>query len=278
MKNLLVTFVLLSVFLTDGQTQNNSVSLAQTYASWLDSKIVDDKFLIECYIPDNHTTSLDSLPIIFVLDADMSFAMTYDIVRWLRWGNEIPEVAIIGIAYGKTQTDWWNKRSRDYTTCKDKTELWGKWEFTGGGENFITFIEKELFPYIENQYKLKSSNRTIIGLSFGGLISTDLLFSKPTLFKKYIIAGPALQWNDREIFKKEEKYAQNYEILDAIVYTSIGNLDDKTIIEPWKEFNKQIVNRQYKNLNYKTDILENETHISMFSAALVKGLKFVLNQ
>jgi predicted alpha/beta superfamily hydrolase len=208
----------------------------------------------------------------------MSFAMTFDIVRWLSWGKEIPDVAIVGIAYGKTQADWWQKRSRDFTTCKDKTELWGKWEYAGGGDNFIKFIENELFPYIENKYQLKSPNRTIIGLSFGGLISADILFSKTELFKSYILAGPALQWNDGAIFKREEMYAQKNRLLNVIVYTSVGSLDDKTILEPWMKFNNQITNRKYESSIYKTDIIENETHLSMFPTALTKGLKFVLNQ
>jgi len=218
-----------------------------------------------------------SLPIIFVLDADMAFAMTYDIVRWLRWGNEIPEVAIIGIAYGKTQDDWWEKRSRDYSMSKDNTEVWGKWELAGRGENFINFIEKELFNFISREYNLTSSNKTIVGISLGGLISTDILFSKPELFKNYIISGPALQWNDREVFKREEKYAKENKILDVIVFTSVGSLDNKEkILKPWDDFNNQVLSRKYENLNYKTNVIENETHLSMFPAALAKGLKYVL--
>ncbi|MBN2812613.1 MAG: alpha/beta hydrolase [Bacteroidales bacterium] len=278
MKHLLLTLGLFSVLITDGQCQNNNVCLAQTSVSWFESKIVNDKYLIECYIPENVSKPIDSIPIIFVLDADMSFAMTYDIVRWLKWGNEIPDVAIVGISYGKTQADWWQKRSRDFTTCQDKTEIWGKWEFAGGGDRFIRFIENELFPYLEKKHKLSSPNRTIVGLSFGGLISTEILFSKTELFKNYIIAGPALQWNDRAIFKKEENYAETNKTLNAIVFTSIGNLDDKTITEPWKEFNNLISKRKYENLVYETEIIENETHLSMFPAALTKGIKFVLNQ
>jgi hypothetical protein len=244
----------------------------------LKSEFVNDEFLIESYIPAKLSTPKDSLPILFVLDADMSFAMTYDIVRWLRWGREIPEVAIIGISYGKTQADWWQKRSRDYTTCQDKTEVWGKWEFAGGGENFIKFLEKELIPEIKNQFNLKSSNRTIIGLSFGGLLCTDILFSKPKLFKNYIIAGPALIWNDKQIFKREENYAQKNKNLDATIYTSVGSLDSEKILIPWKEFNNVVIQRNYENLNFQTEIIENETHLSMFPAALTKGLKYVLNE
>jgi len=278
MKQKLLFLGILTILFNYGFSQDTKVSLDETQASWLKSKFVSDEFLIKSYIPANLSIPKDSLPILFVLDADMSFAMTYDIVRWLRWGNEIPEVAIVGIAYGKTQAEWWQKRSRDYTICQDKTEMWGKWELAGRGENFIKFLENELIPNIKNQYNLKSSNRTIIGLSFGGLISTDILFSKPNLFKNYIIAGPALLWNDKQVFKREEKYAQENKNLDVVVYTTVGSLDDKTILNPWKDFNNVVMQRNYKNLNFKSEIIENETHLSMFPTALTKGLKYVLNE
>jgi hypothetical protein len=278
MKQKLLFIGILTILYNYGFCQENKVSLDETQSKWIKSEFVNDAFLIKSYIPANPPTPKDSLPILFVLDADMSFAMTYDIVRWLRWGREIPEVAIIGIAYGKTQADWWQKRSRDYTTCPDRTEVWGKWELAGGGENFIKFMENELFPYIKNQYNLKSSNRTIIGLSLGGLLCTDILFLKPNLFKNYIIAGPALLWNDKQVFKREDNYAQENKNLDVVVYTSVGSLDNKTILNPWKDFNNMVMQRNYENLNFKTEIIENETHLSMFPAALTKGLKYVLNE
>lgn len=279
MKQRLLFLGIFTILFNYGSSQNTEVNLDETQTKWIKSEYVNDEFLIKSYIPANLSIPLDSLPILFVLDADMSFAMTYDIVRWLRWGREIPEVAIIGISYGKTQADWWQKRSRDYSTCQDKTELWGKWEFAGGGENFINFIENELFPYIKNQYNLKSLNRTIVGLSLGGLISTDIMFSRPNLFRNYIIAGPALQWNSREIFNREKEFAKENKVLKATVFTSVGSLDNnKYVITPWKDFNNQVIERNYSGLIYKTIVIENETHLSMFPAALTKGLKFVLNE
>lgn len=278
MKKRLWLIGILTILFNYGYSQDNRVFLNDTQANWVESEFVNDKFLIESYIPSNLSTPIDSLPVIFVLDADMSFAMTYDIVRWLRWGNEIPEVAIIGIAYGKTQADWWQKRSRDYTTCQDETEIWGKWELAGGGEDFISFIEYELIPFLNKQYHLTGSNRTIVGISLGGLICNDILFSKPNLFDNYIISGPALLWNDKQVFKREEKYSLNHSKLDAIVYTSVGSLDHETVINPWNEFNDLVESRNYENLKFEHEVIENETHLSVFPQAVTKGLKFVLNQ
>ncbi|MCB2196472.1 MAG: hypothetical protein KQH79_11480 [Bacteroidetes bacterium] len=279
MKRQILILVLLILFLDNCISQDKKVSLQQTAETWIESKTVNDKFLIKCYIPENLSKPIDSLPIVFVLDADKCFAMTYDIVKWLIWSREIPKVAIIGIAYGSTDSDWWVKRSRDFSVSKDKTEVWGKFPLAGGGENFKDFLENELIPYIGDEYNLKSENRTIVGLSLGGLISTDILFSRPHLFQRYIIAGPALQWNDREIFTMEKEFSKHNNSLNAIVFNSIGSKDDKErIIKPWNDFNMQIEKRNYNGLIFKTSIIENETHISMFPSALTQGLIFTLNQ
>jgi predicted alpha/beta superfamily hydrolase len=279
MKTFLASSLLLTFLLGNAFCQVDfKVSLDQTHAKWLDSKIVGDKYLIQTFIPDQKAIPTDSLPIVFVLDADMSFGLVYDIVRWLTWGREIPYVAIVGISYGTGQSDWWKKRSRDFSESKDATKHWGDWPLAGGASNFKGFIEKELFQFLETEYNLKGGSKTIIGLSFGGLFCADVLFSKPELFDNYIILGPALLWNDKEIFKQESKFAEIHKTLNANVFTSIGNLDNDDIKQPWVDFIDQVKTRNYKGLILTTWTIENETHLSMLPIAVTRGLKTTLNK
>jgi len=275
MKTFYTSCLLIVSLFGNGFSQDIKVCLDQTHAKWLDSKIVGDKFLIQCYIPEQKAIPTDSLPIVFVLDADMSFGLVYDIVRWLNWGREIPYVAVVGISYGTGQKDWWEKRSRDFSESKDKTEHWGDWPLAGGASNFKGFIEKELFQFIKTEYNLKGGSKTIIGLSFGGLFCADVLFSKPEMFNNYIILGPALLWNDKEIYKQESKFAENQSTLKAFVFTSIGDLDNEDVKTPWTEFVTQVKSRNYKGLTLDTWVVENEDHLSMLPAAVTRGLKTI---
>ena len=277
MKKLFTSCLFMISLLGNISSQDLKVSLDQTYAKWLDSKFVGDKFLIQCYIPEQKAIPTDSLPIVFVLDADMSFGLVYDIVRWLNWGREIPYVAVVGISYGTGQKDWWAKRSRDFSESKDATKHWGDWPLAGGAANFKSFIEKELFQFLESEYKLKGYSKTVIGLSFGGLFCADVLFSKPELFNNYIILGPALLWNDKEVFKQESKFAENHLTLKANVFTSIGSLDNEDVKTPWTEFINQIKSRNYKGLTLETWIVENEDHLSMLPASMTRGLRTIFN-
>lgn len=70
----------------------------------------------------------------------------------------------------------------------------------------------------------------------------------------------------------------NHRKLDSIVYTSVRSFDADYIIDPWEEFNNQVKSRNYENLKFEHEIIEGETHLSVFPQALTKGLKFVLNQ
>jgi hypothetical protein len=278
MKTFLTSCLFFVFLLGNALCQDQKVSLEQTNAKWIESKFVGDKFLIQCYIPKQITIPTDSLPIIFVLDADMSFGLVYDIVRLLSWSKELPNASVIGISYGTGILNWWLKRSRDYLPSKDTSKVWGDWPLAGGAENFKKFIEKELFPFLETEFKLEGSSKTIIGLSFGGLFCTDVLFSKPELFDNYIILGPALRWNNKEIFNQESKFAKTHKTLRANVYTSIGNLDDDDIKKPWIEFIDQINSRNYEGLILNTWVIENETHLSMLPAAVTRGLKSILTK
>jgi len=277
MKTFLTSCLLTVILIGNLLSQDLKVSLDQTHSRWFDSKIIGDKFLIQCYIPEQETTPTESLPIVFVLDSDMSFGLTYDVIRWLNWGKEIPPVAIIGISYGAGQSNWWEKRSRDYLPSRDQTKVWGDWPLAGGGDNFKKFLDSELFKFVKDEFNLKSNNRTIVGLSFGGLFCADMLFSDTQLFNNYIILGPALLWNNKEILAKETKYFESHKSLKANVFTAIGILDDKTIIEPWAEFVSLIESRKYSELIFNKWIIDNETHLSMLPAGLTRGLKTVLN-
>jgi uncharacterized protein len=264
----------------NGFSQDGQVCIPQTYTKWVDSKFVGDKFLIKCFIPNQKAIPVDSLPIVFVLDADLAFEMAFSILRWLRITPEerLPNVAIIGISYSTGGTDWWNKRSRDYTPSKDTTKIWGDFPLAGGAEKFKKFIKEELFKIIEDEYHLKSKSKTLIGISFGGLFATHVLFTEPELFKNYVILAPAVAWNSNEVFEKELSYSKTHSTLSANVYTAVGTLDDKTMTEPWKKFMDQVKSRNYKGLNLETWLAENEAHLSLMPGGMTRGLKYALNK
>lgn len=259
-----------------GKVEYPKVIIARTEVRLIKSTFVNQEYIIQIYLPLTYNDTSKHFPVLYLLDADMTFSMAVDIVRWLTWSEEIPQTMIVGISYGSK--DWWDNRSRDYTPTKDTTKLWGDFPLAGGAKYFLNFLEKELIPYIDDNFRTDRNERIIAGLSFGGLFATYTLVNKPEMFNKYIISGPGLIWDNKIIFQFEEEYAKQHDGLNAKVYSCVGELDEVNVIKPWNEFSSIIAKRNYKGLIYSSEILKGETHISAWPSSITRGLKYVFSR
>jgi predicted alpha/beta superfamily hydrolase len=235
---------------------------------------VDQVYKLQIYLPPGYSDLSKSFPVLYLLDSDKSFGMAKDIVAWLIWSREIPEIIVVGIAYGAEH--WWSRRSRDYTPTKDKLKLWGEWPLAGGAGNFMRFIEQELVPFVNERYRTVKNDRAIAGISFGGLFACYVLFHNPGLFRRYVIMSPAVLWNDNLVFEYESQFSAEHKALPVTVFSSIGEREDPSkLFHPWQEFVKVLEERGYSDLNLTTTVLEGETHVSGYPSALTRGIKTV---
>jgi hypothetical protein len=277
---LLVTVLILFTNGLEGQTAQtklNQVCLENTEQFTLASKYVaGENYVIQIGLPSGYFSANKSYPVLYVLDGDKSFGMTKEIADWLMWSNEIKDIIVVGISYGQGMESWWNKRARDYTHCNDTVSAKGWFKNTGGADNFLKFMKNELFPAINKNYRTNKDSVTIMGISFGGMLSTYVLFTQTEMFNGYIIIAPPLSWNYKSIFKLEAEYFSNHKELNKTVFIAYGTLDDKElIINPTDKFINNIQLRNYEGLKFVPQIFEGETHISVYSTALTNGLKTI---
>lgn len=277
-KHFLFFVIILFALSVSAQEQIKEVFLPNTHHRFLKSTAVNDSFHIQVSLPSNYSSSTKSFPLLCVLDADKSFGMASDIVNWLSWAREIPQMIVVGISYGGTSKDWWTKRSRDFTPTKEKIKTWVDFPSAGGAKNFLSFLEAELFPFIEKNYRIEQNEKILAGLSFGGLFAVYSLFNKPELFSKYIISGPSLLWDSKIVFNDEKNFAQKSDSLNAKIYCAVGELDDDKVIKPFQEFMSILEKRIYKGFSYFSETLKGETHISAWPVSLTRGLKFLFSK
>lgn len=276
---IILIIILLSFRLNLLQSQNapsqqKQVSLDNTEQFTIDSKYVSEKYTIQVGLPATYAYSHKSYPVVYVLDGEKSFGIAKGLTDWLVFSNEIKEVIVVGIRYGN---GWWEKRSRDYTQYKDTVYYY--YPKAGGADNFLGFIKNELFPAIDNNYRTIKDSNTIVGLSFGGLLSSYVLFSQPELFKGYIIISPSLFWNGNSILKTEADYFSKHKDLNKNVYLAYGSLDDRDwVINPTNELLQVVQSRKYDGFRFTPEIFKGETHISVFPVAFTHGLKNVLRK
>jgi predicted alpha/beta superfamily hydrolase len=153
--------------------------------------------------------------------ADEDFIHIVGLVQFLTMIDTMPPSIIVGIA----NVD----RKRDFTfpttVAKDKKD----YPTTGGSEKFISFIEKDLEPYIEQQYRINGSKRTIIGQSLGGLLATQVLLQKPDLFDNFIVVSPSLWWDNESLLQKARGLLNASAFHRTTVYVAVG--DEEKVME-----------------------------------------------
>jgi hypothetical protein len=77
---------------------------------------------------------------------------------------------------------------------------------TGGADEFLSFIDEAVKPAIDREFKIDPARQVLFGHSLGGLFAVHALFTHPEAFSAFIIASPALWWNDRQVLRDEAAF------------------------------------------------------------------------
>lgn len=244
------------------------------------STILNENRNVNIYLPEGYKED-DNIkyPVIYVLDGSLNedFIPIIGIVQYnnFSWVNRVPKSIVVGIA----NVD----RRRDFTG-PTQFENDKKHSPTGGkSEKFIQFIEKELQPYIDKKYHT-NLQKTIIGQSLGGLLATEILFTKPYLFDKYIIVSPSLWWNDGFLLKGNPEILSEKYTHPISIYIGVGKegltpgLDHHVM-----EIDANLLYDKIKQSNSKTikvffDYLPNENHATVTLPAVFNAFRILYPQ
>ena len=243
----------------------------------IQSTQLSEKRTLNIYLPEGYNKN-DTIkyPVIYLLDgsADEDFIHVVGLVQFnsFSWINRVPKSIVVGIANVN--------RQRDFTYPTTIEEDKKKFPVTGQSDKFISFIEKELQPFIEINYKT-SSSKTIIGESLGGLLATEILLKKPTLFDKYIIISPSLWWDNGSLLNKTSAILENSFTQKTSVYIGVGKegLAPTTIphsmIAEANLLAEKIQHTKSKNVNVYFDYLPQEDHATIAHQAVYNAFRIL---
>ncbi len=186
------------------------------------SDILKENRKIWVHVPKNVKNNQSKYPVLYLLDGDSHFHSVTGMIKQLSTdGNTIsPEMVVVGI----TNTD----RTRDLTPTHIN-EMYGDTIFpktSGGGKRFLSFIDKELMPYIEKEYPV-TSYKTFVGHSLGGLTVIDALIERPNLFNNYVAIDPSLWWDNQKLLKRASKILSSKIYEGKTLYLGVANTMDK---------------------------------------------------
>lgn len=237
----------------------------------IQSQQLGEKRVLNIYLPEGYNENdTTHYPVIYLLDgsADEDFIHVTGLVQYnsFEWINRVPKSIIVGIA----NTD--RKRDMSFpTSIKEDKE---QYPTTGGSANFITFIETELQPYIQQHYKTNTT-KTLIGESLGGLFATEILLKKPSLFNKYILVSPSVWWDNGSLLKLRPATITQ----PTTIYIAVGK-EGKTpghIPRIMEEDAKQLYEKVkvLKNTKIYYDYLPQETHATIGHQAVMNAFKLI---
>lgn len=242
----------------------------------IQSKELGENRILNIYLPEGYKPEdATRYPVIYLLDgsADEDFIHIAGLVQFnsFEWINQVPKSIVVGIA----TVD----RRRDFTFPTTLEEDKKRFPTTGHSDKFIAFIEKELQPFINKKYKTTES-KTIIGQSLGGLLETEILLTKPSLFNKYVIVSPSLWWNngsilnfDSEIFK--ENFKQQIEIYIAVGKEGLTPTAIPRVMEVDANIlADKIKDSKSKNIKVYFDYFPLENHGTILHPAVSNSFKF----
>lgn len=270
-----ILFVLFSVNINASEPVFNGI------IDSLKSKILKESRNYYVYLPPSYESSKAHFPVVYVLDGDQHrWQAITGVIEGLSTGtlqNQIHQAIVIAIPN--------TYRSRDLTPTELPTwtfegNVLETFEYSGGAANYLQFMQDELIPHIESQYRT-TKKRILVGESFGGLFAAYTLLSKPELFSDYLIIDPTAVWDDNFLNKEYQRVGFNQESHSLRAYFAFANNSELGNIgltnKRWgQSFASKLEAQASKDFHIKQDYFENETHGTVAFLAWYNGFKYLL--
>jgi len=244
--------------------------LGDTRHHTFESETLDKTLHIVVGLPDGYDESGDvEYPTVYALDGGVHYGMLRSYHRYLRVGEEAPEIILVAISYGTDDWENGNSRSEDYTAPTDENDYWG------GAEQFQAFLGDELIPFVETTYRSDSDHRVIFGQSIGGQFVLYTAQTKPTLFWGHIASNPALHRN-LPLFLQMHPEAPA-DGLRSRLYVASGSDDDPRFREPAVQWMEHWTKTGERPWHLRAETLDGHTHFSAPPAAFRRGMTWLFS-
>lgn len=246
--------------------QNDSIPKHETFK--MESKKVNETRVINVWLPTEYGTSVDSLPILYMLDGGIQedFPHVANTLAQLIQQKKIKPIILVGIENTQRRRDLTGE-----TTVEEDKKIAA---VVGGAIPFRAFIAEELFAEINNKYKT-SSKKGIMGESLAGLFVTETLLLQPEMFDFYIAFDPSLWWNNKHLVNTANEKLNHFLTTKKTFWFAGSSAKD--IFKPTTKLAEILAVKNIQNLNWNFSPEKKEKHNTIFRATKEKALIWTLN-
>lgn len=193
------------------------------------------------------------LPVLYMTDGDWNMTVAMNCFSMLRQDYKTHEPLIVGIGYGKGK----NQRVRDLDP-------------ETGGPAFLTFIEKEVMPFIDKKYRT-SSEKAVYGYSMGGMFTTYILFNRPDLFDMVFIGAPGN--NGNQLMPSAKRYFADHKDLKSKVFIGVGSYENE-VVRNINSFTDYLLSLKCPGLTIRKDFTPGASHGAALAQVMQNAIAF----
>lgn len=251
---LIQVFVLIFPSVAQGQQQLASIA---HFRHTIASTALGEERTILVRVPPGYDRTTQRFPVVLMLDAHApQNGMMASIIESQAFAGTMPEMILVGIQN--------TSRTRDLTPTKTERAD------SGGGNKFLDFVEQEVLPLVDRNYRTESY-RVFAGHSLGGLTVVYAMLSRPHLFGGYIAASPVLHWDNSYVIKKTDELFKTQKEFKKSLFISLG--DEPTYIAGFNSYRELLKKNGPSGLDYEFQHWTDEDHGSVVMRTYLAGIR-----
>jgi predicted alpha/beta superfamily hydrolase len=271
-------FLLLS-FGVNAQERTSFLGFEET----IPSKILGQNRAVLIHIPTsnggNKLKDKGRYPVIYLLDGPDNFNSVVSIVEHMEESSLCPPMIVVGITHKYRLGDLTTGTDKDFPTA------------IGKGDQFMSFVEKDLIPYIDTTYPT-TTYRTFIGHSVGGLTVVNTLLHKPQLFNSYVSLDGALWWRNQQVVKEAKTILPVHKYTGNRLFIAMANRLERgvdtvsvqqdssastALLRSNLNFIKELSKNKRNGLAFKYKFYEEDNHASVRLIGEYDALRYIFD-
>jgi len=265
-------FIVLFIFLTS----QASAQLPKLYnhisndVHLIHSQVLNQDRQVYIHVPQLDSADINkALPVLYLLDGENHFHILSAYIEYLSHWHVIPPIIVAGII----NVD----RVKDLTPTNSLINFDGKvdsnYKTSGGNEPFFNFIQQELMPYMEANYKT-GPVKIFAGHSFGGITVINCMLMHPDMFDAYIAISPSLWFGNKYLLRLAEQKLPGVSLTDKKFFYSNGN-EDGSFRDDLLRFDKLVTRDSLKTFEHEYKYYPSEDHMTEPIPAYYDALRFI---
>ncbi len=235
---------------------DDAVTHYSQHTHTIESSNLSEQRTVVVQLPKSYQTHPNKkYPVIYRLDGAGNLPLINAVLERLQENDQAPEVIVVAIES--------TNRLRDFYPSVNK-EPQGPVGEGGGAAKFLAFVEQELMPLVNKQYRTHDY-RVIAGASAAGVLALYAMQAEPELFQAHIAYSPAVWWNYGAPAKSLNTFVTKAKSINSYVYMNIGE-EAGIMRERYDDMQQTLQNSKVQNLRFKSDAFAGVSH-NLTSAA-----------